>query len=338
MYKLYLKKGEYNQATQYYTNIIVAAVKRQFGTVEIADDVTYINKEDIVIIISIYSLIAVIRHRFNQKFIYWFQGIQPEEITFGLSKVSLRTRLRRHFMAFCEWVCLHKSKFNIFVSDAMLNHYRNKYHYKGNNYYIMPCYNQQLESSSFHILEKYSKPSIVYAGAMLPWQCVDELFQLYAKLKEHIPEASLTILTKDKEIVQVLIRKYNVPDVILDFVQLEDLNAYMSKFKYGFLLRSDDIVNNVATPTKFNSYLAVGVIPIVSKSIHAYRPIIDKMRFCISAEDEKDLDAVVNQIVKMELSAIDGKDVYAEYRQIFDTYYNTENHIANIAKHLSLIQ
>lgn len=119
MYKLYLQKGDLNQATEYYVNVLRVAVERKFGKVEIVDEVKSINQDDIVIIIAMYSLIAVLKHRFNQKFIYWYQGIHAEEMLFGSNKVSLRTRLRMYYMSFFEWLCLRKSKFNFFVSDAL---------------------------------------------------------------------------------------------------------------------------------------------------------------------------------------------------------------------------
>jgi len=334
MYKLYLQKGDVNQATAFYIDIIKKSIEDRIGTVEVVDNVEYIQKKDIVVVVAMYSLISVIKHRFNQQFIYWFQGLNAEETTFGIIRPSFRTILRKQYMSLWEWFCVHKSSFNLFVSQSMLNHYRRKYHYKDDNYYIMPCYNQEIDCNAFNKDGKYTKPSIVYAGAMLPWQCVDELFQLYARLKEKLPNASLTILTKDKAAVYDLMRKYKVDDVTVDFVKLESLNEYIARFKYGFLLRQDDIVNNVATPTKFNSYLAAGVIPIVSETIHAYIPIIRQMHYCISADDEKDIDSVVDQIVKMENTTIKGSDVFNEYKQIFDYYYNTTEHITQLSEAL----
>lgn len=37
--------------------------------------------------------------------------------------------------------------------------------------------------------------------------------------------------------------------------------------KFGFVLRDDIAVNNVATPTKLSSYLSAGVIPIYSSAL-----------------------------------------------------------------------
>lgn len=39
---------------------------------------------------------------------------------------------------------------------------------------------------------------------------------------------------------------------------VSQLNEEHAKYKFGFLLRMDDVVNNVATPTKYNSYLTLG--------------------------------------------------------------------------------
>ena len=46
--------------------------------------------------------------------------------------------------------------------------------------------------------------------------------------------------------------QYDV-DVSIYSVPLSDLNNTLKQFKYGFIVRDDIAVNNVATPTKMNS-------------------------------------------------------------------------------------
>lgn len=336
--KIYLKEGDRNMATTFYIDVIEKALRKVYGNVSFVSDVKEITKEDVVCIITLYAYRDVLIHNFSQRIIYWWQGVMPEELRFNVSKFTLRLRLKILYNTFLEWLLLHHASLNIFVSPTMEEHYRRKYHYSGNNTFVMPCYNQDILQGAFHKEGKYSKPTFVYAGGMLVWQCIEEALQLYCKVKKHIPSATLTLLTNGKEEAARLINKYSAQDVTVKFVPVKELNDELAKYKYGLLLRSNDTVNNVATPTKFNSYLAVGLIPIISRVIGAYNPIISKMKYVIAIDDEKDLDNAFGQICATENAEIKPENVYREYNQIFQSYYNTKEYIAllesKIRKHV----
>ena len=72
-----------------------------------------------------------------------------------------------------------------------------------------------------------------------------------------------------------LIEEHNIKTAYVKYVDLRDLNNELLKYKYGFLLRRDNLVNNVATPTKMNSYLACGLIPIFTDAITDYKDQIN---------------------------------------------------------------
>ncbi len=329
--KIFLMNGDRNTATTFYIDILESALQKVFASVEYVDNVDDINKNDVVLVITIYSMLKVIRHRFNQNFIFWFQGVQPEELVFNEPHPSFRLLLRKKYMAFWEWFILHRSKVNIFVSDAMRSHYRTKYHYNGKNCFIMPCYNQNIMKEAFFISGKYERPTFVYAGGILKWQCVDEMLQLYNRVKERYPQATLTILTNGRESAEAIVRKYDSRDVTIKFVPVDQLNEEQAKYKYGLLLRADNTVNNVATPTKFNSYMAVGVIPVISRVVYDYNPIIGKMEYVVTNADEKDIDTAFDMIVALEEKTIAPESVYVEYRKIFDTYYDTQSYLAGLS-------
>ena len=317
-------------ATTFYIDVIEKALRKVYDNVDIVSDIKLVTKDDVVCIITLYACMDVLKNRFSQRIIYWWQGVTPEELGFNVKKFSARLRLRILFYTVLEWYLLRHAKLNIFVSPTMEEHYKKKYHYSGNNTFVMPCYNQDVMPEAFYKEDKYCHPSFVYAGAMLAWQCVEEAVQLYCKVKERFPKASLTLLTNGKEEAARLIDKYKAKDVTVKFVPVKELNNEQSKYKYGLLLRSDDTVNNVATPTKFNSYLAVGLIPVISRVIGAYNPIINNMKYVVTTKDEKDLDNAYKQICEIESAEIKPEDVYKEYSQIFKSYYNTEEYIATL--------
>ena len=333
--KIYLKKGDRNNATSFYIDILERSLKEVFDKVEYIDDVKLLHRKDYVLIISMYALIDVWKKRFNQKIIYWWQGIVPEELSYNVTHYSFRLRLRIIFYTILEFLLLRKAKFNVFVSGTMLKHYRKKYRYKGQNTFIMPCYNQSISKDAFFTPKKYSTLSFLYSGAILPWQCVEEMILLYNKVKTRFPQATLTILTTGIDAAKKIVECNNAKDVEIKCVPLERLNEEQAKYKYGLLLRANDIVNNVATPTKFNSYLAVGLIPIISDVVGDYKPILSNMKYKICVDDEKDIDKAFQLICEMEEKDIVANDIFTEYKSVFDSYYNTDGYIHELSTNLS---
>lgn len=333
--KIYLRKGDRNNATSFYIDVLERALTDVFKRVEYVDDVEKLNRGDVVLIISMYALLDVWKHNINQNIIYWWQGVLPVELAYNVSHYTFRLRLRIIFYTIIEYLLIHKSKLNIFVSQTMLEHYRRKYHYHGQNTFIMPCYNQSIAKEAFYIPSKYSEPSFVYSGGILAWQCVEEMIILYKKVKARYNRANLTILTTGIDEAKALVQKHNVKDVDIKCVPVDRLNEEQSKYKYGLLLRANDVVNNVATPTKFNSYLAVGLIPVISNVVGDYKPLLAKMKYKICVDNEKELDKAYRLICDMEENSIVADDIYAEYQSVFDSYYNTSYYIAEMSNTFS---
>lgn len=331
---IYWRKEEPNEAVVYYVGIMYKALCKHFSRVRYTHDIETIGKSDVVVTISIMSFLSVWKRNKKQELIYWWQGVCPEEINFGKEKLTLRDRLKYRYYSLLERLCLRRSKMNLFVSEAMVSHYARKYGFKKRNYVVMPCYNQTLDEKAFCAPGKYSRPSFVYAGGMFAWQCVDEALQLYGLVKEKYPEATMSLLTRDKDVAQAMVEKHGLRDVAIKFVPLEKLNEELAQYKYGMLLRAESPVNYVATPTKFNSYLASGIIPVISRVIGDYGGITDKMRYAVCVRDEKDIQAAFEKIDSLEREQISADDVLAEYKRIFASYYNEAVYIDRIVAKL----
>ncbi|HCH8014075.1 TPA: hypothetical protein NJW72_003719, partial [Acinetobacter baumannii] len=120
-----------------------------------------------------------------------------------------------------------------------------------------------------------------YAGSLATWQCVDKTLELYSLIERVLPNASLTLLTKEKELAETMINNYKIKNYSIKYVSLENLDTELLKYKYGFLIRENHIVNNVATPTKMNSYLANGIIPIYSSFIDDFKVNFNEYDFIV---------------------------------------------------------
>lgn len=330
MYKILYLKNERNDATDYYVGIIEKSLISKGFSVQIITELKQIEKKDKVLTITLKAFLFVWLRNPKQFIIHWFQGVTPEEVLMLFSSKYITKTKKYFYLTLIERLVLKVSKFNFFVSLAMHKHYEEKYNYKSNNFMIMPCYNQHLNNNAF-VDDKYETPNFVYAGSLAKWQCIEKTLMIFKKVNEKIPESKMYIYTSEKEKAYQLIEKYNMRNIFVDYVPYEILNKKIQGFKYGFLIRDDVIVNQVATPTKMNGYLANGVIPIYSNIINDFQ-INLKGDFLLNVDD---LDDAVHKIVKFESLNIRSIDVKEEYSKFFDEYYFDEYYILKIQNKFS---
>ena len=330
MYKIYVIKESFNDATSFYIQIIEDAIKAAGFDVTRINDTSSITKDDIVVTVGNKMFYDASRKHPKAQ-INWFQGVAPEEI-----KYSNRSKISKAIyylgQTFFEWYALKRASLSIMVSDSMLKHYRRKYGFNSKSF-IMPCFNAPLNVLAFK--DKFSAPTFVYAGNLAGWQCFDETVRLFSKIKEYVHDAKFTVYTQDQEEAAKILKKYGVePD--LRYIPYQQLSKEIQDFKYGFLIREDDPVNNVATPTKMNSYLANAIIPIYSTVIGAFRDNLKELHYAVPVNQ---VDDCIQKIIELEKENINSDDVLADYKRVFEKYYSREYYVATLAetiKQLSL--
>lgn len=328
MYKVFVRSRDLNDATKHYVGILVSCLETLGYQVEYVYSVKDISKKDKVLVITLPGFIAAWVHNPFQDISIWFQGVTPEEC--GMLFSGFKRTWKMFFNTILDFFTVHMAKRVMFVSETMLRHYRKKYGYRGKNYVIMPCFNQTIEKNAFFD-EKYNTPSFVYAGSLSKWQCVEETLELFTNIKKEIPNATLTLLTGEQTKAQELLEKYGIKDAVVKYVPYQELNEELKKHKYGFLIREDVKVNNVATPTKMNSYMACGIIPVYSNVIGDFKEVFSNMKYKVEVTSSK--NETIDRIKEIELNEVVAKDVYKEYDELFKTYYS-EMHYAPLITEL----
>ena len=320
---LYIDPRSLNDATSYYIDIIKRAVSNLGYCFIISESIHKIKFNDILFTITTKHYVKGIFLRPFCKTIFWSQGVDPEE-----SLLRDNNYLKYYIKSLIEFISLRHSGFKFFVSKAMLNHYK-KYSYNNLNHFIMPCYN--LNDTHIHKvnLSKYKHPSFVYAGSLSIWQNIDEILQVY-KYIEKVHNSSITLLTQENEKAKALIKKYNIKNSLIKYVDLENLHNELIKHKYGFLLRKNILVNNVATPTKMNSYLACGLVPIFTDSINDYSDKINLKGYDLKIKSFKSIEEIANQIIDFENSHKNFASLNIEIKKLFHNYYNDDKYIEEI--------
>ncbi len=331
----YLPKSAMNEATEYYTSLIINA----FHDYEVVVSQDPFVDADIDIIVTIRGGDQkALKYKEKKKkyfYINWFQGIGPEEYEL-LHNYTLKSKIGKIYLSYLEKKCLEKTDLCLFVSNEMKRFYEKKYALNFNEKSIViPCYNKKLDETSFLSPKKYEKLSFVYAGALYGWQCIEESLIVFKKIYENNQLATLTLLTGQKNEADALIKKHDLKNVSVGFVKLEELQDELVKYKYGFLLRKDDPINNVATPTKMNSYLAAGIIPVYTDVVKDFEENIDLKDYSIKCRlEEEDLQEIANKIIVFDKKNIFVDEVKNVYKQIFEKYYSDDKYITLISEKL----
>ena len=318
-------KNTINEATEYYVDILKEALKKSgYEVSQSADFKDTRSFENIFVMSAKWCfLVKIINPRAN--IITWFQGLGGEEAL--LTRNSKRDKV---IWSMLESFAIKFSWLNVYVSKEMREYFLGKYRITENSYFIMPCFNKELNKSSFDYLKRYDVPSFVYAGGLDKWQCIEQTLELYKKIEDKVPHASITLLTKENQKATELIKKYNIKNSTIKFVSLNMLNEELERYKYGFLIRDDHIVNNVSTPTKMNSYLANGIIPIYTNVIKDFNANFDGNNF-ILLDHKASIDNWSEQIVSSEINtSIDIEDYRNELSTLFSTYYSRRFYIDKI--------
>lgn len=103
----------------------------------------------------------------------------------------------------------------------------------------------------------------------------------------------------------------------------EMMTEALADVKFGFVLREEDPVNCVATPTKLSSYLSAGVIPIFSKYLKDFYNRTNSFEYVVPVSDFNPSE----KLQKLLVEEIDTKKLISEYRELFNTYYNPQYYI-----------
>lgn len=259
-----------------------------------------------------------------RKIIIWIQGILPEESYYRNKKIVNKTVL-----TFIEKFMLKRAFFVFFVSDSMKSHYIRKYKIDfKDRYYIMPCYTKNTLSGLNRERSRYSAPTFTYIGSLTGWQMFETVLEVFKKVQKQIENAVLNVYTRDVEGAEKLFIKHDMKNCTASSLSHDELQIALSKTKYGFLLREDDPINNVATPTKLSDYIEAGVIPICTAAVKYITATMKKTKYKIITQVDKAHEA----ILKFEETEISPEELSRDYELIIQDYFNDENHSTSIGE------
>lgn len=310
------------EVTSHYLDVIYKGLKKKGVEVDMIKSYKAISSKDIILVSNPIDILLLWLKGYR-KFILWLQGLPAEE-----SYMRNSSKLREYLLGLIDKFALKHSKFIFFVSEAMKKYVVHKYKIDIRNFYIMPCYNDLIDESSFIVKDKYSHNTFAYIGSLSEWQCFEETIKLYKQVVEIYPDSHLFVYTKEKEKGERILKDNGIDNYVIESLTPQQLRIALKQIKYGFVLRKDHPVNNVATPTKISNYMASGVIPITTKAVTDFCSKTKNNKNVCILQDENDINGLLSFLEKKT-------DVYnlsQEYKTLFSSYYNDEYHIANISR------
>lgn len=195
---------------------------------------------------------------FGKDLVLDIHGVVPEE------NKLIGQNFRFIVFNWCEKLIFHKKNIKVIcVTNQMINFYQRKYqnttaHFV--RYIIFPNNLQDNELTYNHS----DKVNIIYSGNLQKWQNIDLMIETIKKIHQN-PNYHFYILTGELEAMK---RKFkNVfgdsDKITITSLPPDKLASIYNISHYGFVLRDDIEVNNVACPTKLIEYMNYGIVPIV---------------------------------------------------------------------------
>lgn len=189
-------------------------------------------------------------------------GAVPEEARILFARDSSRyERIEELAVRHCDRL--------VAVSKAMRKHMLRKYPFLSEGRFIIlpQCGEDAAAFSTEHDARdetyRQGRIEVVYAGGLQPWQQIESMFDVIAEMPDR---ARWLIYTPEPERARRLIagRVKDLRCVTVDSAAPEEMPAIYSRCHFGFVLREDNVVNNVSCPTKLMEYIRLGIIPVLN--------------------------------------------------------------------------
>ena len=190
--------------------------------------------------------------------LYDFHGVVPEELMLmGKSKEA-------EYYTELESGLVRNSDYIIVANYAMEKHIESKYSDCKAEFIIFPMNN---DDNNFYmdieekVEQRILKPIVIYSGGLQKWQLISEMQDAIEKMRNKC-EFHLFVSNPNEFIKLWGDRELPEKWEVTTKTPKELIEEYISA-QYGFVLRDDIVVNNVACPTKIIDYIKYNIIPIM---------------------------------------------------------------------------
>lgn len=205
-------------------------------------------KAKICYIHSIYNSLKIIPvYFFHRKVITDMHGVVVDELRMG------NARIKALLYSAVEYIVMNKGRMFIAVTEEMKRHFCYKYNVESDKFLVISIFTHNVEGDAEKV---HSNNALIYSGNIQKWQCIDRLLEFIRKTQT---KYKWIILSGAKD----YFRDKLSSDIIVKSVKPSEVHNYYDVSDFGVVLRENNIVNNVACPTKLIEYIANDLIPVV---------------------------------------------------------------------------
>lgn len=319
MIKIVRSSSNNTEVTNFYLDVI-AEIVENCGYERYREDIelSQCKKNDIIISPTSVDFIKLYFKGYKKQ-IYWMQGIDAEE-----SYMKNGSKFRSFILNLITKFSMKKALAIFYVSNEMKVYEEKKYCLKTDaKSFIMPCFNVSTTEKLNLNQNKYKKNTFTYVGSLSKWQCFNETLDFYKQIEKIDSNAELKIFTFAEEEAKKIVAYKKLKNCIVTSVEPDKMTEALVDVKFGFVLREDDPVNRVATPTKLSSYLSAGVIPVFSKYLKDFYDRTADFEYVVPVSDFTPNE----KLNKLMINEINVDKLITEYMELFNSYYNPDFYI-----------
>jgi len=250
------------------------------------------------------------------KIIYDARAALLEEFYYNLEKkkLSFHDKINHHFLKCHEKMMLRKADKIFCVSKKLKEYYLSKYkNISESKFSVIPgaadsnlfYFDKSLREKVRDRLGLSGKIVIVYSGRLaVKWHVPRKIFELYKFLSESIDNIILLLVTPDMEVVNLERVNFSFSEKqVLSFKsRYKNVCSYLNAADYGLLLRDNQPMNQVASPTKFAEYVLCGLPTIISNGVGDFSNLVKRKQFGFVINHINDIQREVSMLSKYIMS------------------------------------
>ena len=216
-----------------------------------------------------YILLRVLGSERKQKVIVDFKGILPQECL-HYDPVILPMRVLRYLLALYmqRHICAGADALTV-VSQAFKTHLAGCHDLNPDRIHVVPScvdteifrYDPEIRTQIRKNLGLGDACVILYNGSLRKWQLPEQMFAFFKTILQKKRDMRFLFLTSETDKARQYFTDSGIPGERFHVIRAlgRDLAGYLMAGDVGLLLRKQDLVNHVASPTKFAEYLGCGL-------------------------------------------------------------------------------
>lgn len=282
------------------------------------------------------------------KIIYDSRGVESEEYLYSkrLSKkknsyLSSREMNIFHKLKGIEEYVVKNSDKVFAVSNELRKYYLKKYRISKDKIYVIPCC---IDKSVFYFDEKIRKRVrdnynlndklvLVYCGSMHLLQKPEIILKFFKEVYKLDKKVFLLILTHNLERAEKFIQAENIFMESCKVLSLDHnkIPPLLNASDIGIIFREKNLVNRVASPTKFAEYISCGLYTVLTDGIGDISDMIVKKNIgeVVKSLKDSDIELLANRIL-LKRKMIQSYEYKNKIYNLACQEYDWDNYITNI--------